>query len=97
MAETTPSLGDLAEQHQHHVYESIVEKAVPRAVRKAGLSKPGTCHSYYAEIVQGAEAPQERMNSLPNPALAATTCAVLSGSETQRRFIWKPYKQKFGA
>lgn len=31
---------------RHHVHESILQKAVACAVRKAGLSKRATCHTY---------------------------------------------------
>lgn len=34
------------EQGRHHVHESILQKAVQEAVRKAGLSKRATCHTF---------------------------------------------------
>jgi len=34
------------EEGRHHVHESIIQKAVTRAVRKAGLTKRATCHTF---------------------------------------------------
>lgn len=34
------------EQGRHHVHESIIQKAVNGAVRKAGLAKRATCHTF---------------------------------------------------
>jgi integron integrase len=34
------------EQGRHHVHESIIQKAVAGAVRKAGLTKRATCHTF---------------------------------------------------
>ena len=34
------------EQGRHHVDESIVQKAVKAAVRKAGIAKHATCHTF---------------------------------------------------
>jgi site-specific recombinase XerD len=34
------------EDGRHHVHESIIQKAVPGAVRKAGLAKRATCHTF---------------------------------------------------
>jgi integron integrase len=34
------------EQGRHHVHESIIQKAVNVAVRKAGLAKRATCHTF---------------------------------------------------
>jgi site-specific recombinase XerD len=33
-------------QGRHHVHESIIQKAVASAVRKAGLTKRATCHTF---------------------------------------------------
>ena len=33
-------------QDRHHVHESIVQKAVADAVRKAGLTKRASCHTF---------------------------------------------------
>lgn len=34
------------ETRRHHVSESAVQKAVTHAVRKAGMTKPGSCHTF---------------------------------------------------
>jgi len=34
------------EQGRHHIHESIIQKAVAEAVRKAGLTKRATCHTF---------------------------------------------------
>jgi integrase len=34
------------EEGRHHVHESIIQKAVNNAVRKAGLAKRATCHTF---------------------------------------------------
>jgi site-specific recombinase XerD len=31
---------------RHHLHESVLQKAVKDAVRKAGISKPAMCHSF---------------------------------------------------
>ena len=33
------------EQYRHHLHESVIQKAVKEAVRKAGISKPASCHT----------------------------------------------------
>jgi integrase len=35
-----------SEEGRHHVHESIIQKAVNSAVRKAGLAKRATCHTF---------------------------------------------------
>ncbi len=35
-----------AQQGRHHVDESLVQKAVKAAVRRAGISKRATCHTF---------------------------------------------------
>ena len=35
-----------SEEGRHHVHESIIQKAVTGAVRKAGLTKRATCHTF---------------------------------------------------
>jgi len=40
---TNPKTG---EQGWHHVHESILQKAVARAMRDAGLTKRATCHTF---------------------------------------------------
>ena len=35
-----------SEQGRHHVDEAIVQKAIRAAVRKAGITKHATCHTY---------------------------------------------------
>ena len=37
---TMPGLG------RHHVHESSVQKVVKKAVRKSGITKPATCHTF---------------------------------------------------
>lgn len=32
-------------ERRHHLHESVLQQAVKRAVRKAGISKPASCHS----------------------------------------------------
>ena len=38
-----PKTGD---EGRHHVHESIIQKAVNGAVKKAGLAKRATCHTF---------------------------------------------------
>jgi integron integrase len=33
-------------QYKHHLHESVIQKAVKEAARRAGLTKPATCHSF---------------------------------------------------
>jgi len=33
------------QQRRHHLHETVVQRAVHRAVREAGLTKPATCHT----------------------------------------------------
>jgi integron integrase len=33
-------------RHRHHLHESVVQKAVKEAVRRAGLTKPASCHTF---------------------------------------------------
>lgn len=33
-------------ERRHHLHESVVQKAVRQAVREAGLTKPGSCHTF---------------------------------------------------
>ena len=33
------------ERYKHHLHESVIQKAVKEAARKAGMVKPATCHS----------------------------------------------------
>jgi integron integrase len=40
---TDPATG---EQRRHHLHESVLQKAVKQVVRKAGLSKPATPHTF---------------------------------------------------
>jgi integron integrase len=37
---------DSGQQRRHHLHESVIQKAVKIAVRRAGLSKPATCHTF---------------------------------------------------
>jgi site-specific recombinase XerC len=34
------------EQHRHHLHESVLQKAVKEAVRKSGVTKPATPHTF---------------------------------------------------
>ena len=38
-----PSTG---QRRRHHLHESVLQKAVKAAVRRAGLTKPATCHTF---------------------------------------------------
>jgi integrase len=40
------------EIRRHHVGEEVLQRAVGKAVRKAGIVKPGPCHTFrhYAEL-----------------------------------------------
>jgi integron integrase len=33
-------------RHRYHLHESVVQKAVKEAVRRAGLAKPASCHTF---------------------------------------------------
>lgn len=33
-------------RHRHHLHESVIQRAVKEAVRRAGLGKPASCHSF---------------------------------------------------
>jgi integron integrase len=33
-------------RHRHHVHESVIQKAVHEAVRRAGITKPASCHTF---------------------------------------------------
>ena len=33
-------------RRRHHLHESVVQRAVKEAVRRAGIAKPATCHSF---------------------------------------------------
>ncbi len=33
-------------RHRHHLHESVIQRAVKEAVRRAGLTKPASCHSF---------------------------------------------------
>ena len=33
------------EKQRHHIAESILQRAVKDAIRRAGITKPGTCHT----------------------------------------------------
>jgi site-specific recombinase XerD len=33
-------------RHRHHLHESVIQRAVKEAVRRAGLAKLASCHSF---------------------------------------------------
>lgn len=33
-------------RHRHHLHESVIQRAVKEAVRRAGLARPASCHSF---------------------------------------------------
>ena len=33
-------------RHRHHLHESVIQRAVTEAVRRAGLAKPASSHSF---------------------------------------------------
>ena len=33
-------------RRRHHIYETVLQKAVKQAVRKAGITKHGSCHTF---------------------------------------------------
>ena len=37
---------DTGVRHRHHLHETVVQRAVKDAVRRAGLTKPPSCHSF---------------------------------------------------
>jgi site-specific recombinase XerC len=43
---TSPGYSDTGKEGRHHVHESIIQKAVNGPVRKAGLAKCATCHTF---------------------------------------------------
>ena len=34
------------QQRRHHLHESVLQRAVKEAVRRAGIAKPASCHSF---------------------------------------------------
>src|SRR5262245_55132879 len=34
------------ERRRHHLYESVLQRAVKDAVRRAGIAKPASCHTF---------------------------------------------------
>ena len=34
------------ERYKHHLHESVIQEAVKEAIRKAGMSKPASCHTF---------------------------------------------------
>lgn len=34
------------EQYRHHLHETVIQKAVKEAARKAGIAKPASCHTF---------------------------------------------------
>ncbi len=34
------------EQYRHHLHESVIQKAVKEAARKAEIAKPASCHTF---------------------------------------------------
>jgi len=37
---------DLGQRRRHHLHETVVQRAVKEAVRKAGIAKPASCHTF---------------------------------------------------
>ena len=37
---------DAVRRHRHHLHESVVQRAVKRALRTAGVTKPASCHTF---------------------------------------------------
>lgn len=37
---------DSGEQRRHHLHETVLQRAVKEAVRRAGIAKPATCHTF---------------------------------------------------
>ena len=33
-------------RHRHHLHESVIQRAVKEAVRRAGPAKPASCHTF---------------------------------------------------
>src|SRR5262245_41940222 len=42
----TTQIGKTGEKRRHHLHESVLQKAVKQAIRKAGLAKPATPHTF---------------------------------------------------
>ena len=34
------------ERYKHHLHESVIQKAIKEATRRAGMSKPASCHTF---------------------------------------------------
>ena len=34
------------ERRRHHLHESVLQRAVKEAIRRAGISKPASCHTF---------------------------------------------------
>ena len=34
------------EKRRHHLHESVIQKAIKEATRRAGMSKPASCHTF---------------------------------------------------
>jgi len=33
-------------RHRYHIYETVLQKAVKQAIRKAGIAKQASCHTF---------------------------------------------------
>ena len=45
------SIPNCGAKKKHHLHESVLQKVVKDAVRKAGISKPAMCHSFRHSFV----------------------------------------------
>ena len=45
LARETPSARS-GERRRHHLHESVLQRAVKEAIRRAGIAKPASCHTF---------------------------------------------------
>jgi integrase len=45
-ATRTYTVPSSSERRRHHLHETVIQRAVHRAVRDAGITKPASCHTF---------------------------------------------------
>jgi integrase len=83
---SSPSPG---ERRRHHLHETVIQRAVHRAIREAGLAKPATCHtfrhSFATNLLEGGDDIRTVQDlRLPHNARAASLRHARRPSEVTR-------------